>query len=117
MVEKKEKKEHHESEHKKEEHHVQKKSNTTTYVVLAIIVLAIIIFIYTKYYSPNTNIENKNEKIVIASVNGEEITLDELEKAYQSVPSQSQISLTKKDLLNSMIEASSARSDAWLPPS
>src|SRR3989344_3047486 len=105
MAEKK--KEHHENEHKKEEHRVQKKNNTTTYVVLAIIVLAAIIFIYTRYYSPNANTEKTDggEKIVIASVNGEEITLDELEKTYQSVPSQSQISLTKKDLLNSMIEA------------
>src|SRR3989338_5706616 len=103
MAEKKEKKINHEIEHKKEEQHTRKKNNTTAYIILAIILLVAIIFIYTKYYSPSS--ASQNGKTVIASVNGEEITLDELEKTYQSVTSQSQISLTKKGLLNQIIEA------------
>ncbi len=105
MVDKKVKKEHTEVEHKSTGHSNPKKNNTATYVILAIVILIAIIFVYTKYYPSTAGSGTTNDKTVIASVNGEDITLDELEKAYVSVPPQSQVSLTKKDLLNQMIEA------------
>lgn len=101
MAEKKEKTEE-KSEKKETEKKIdRKKNNNIKYLIIAVILIIAIVFIYPKYFPKTT----PQTGMVIANVNGENITLSELNKVYDSMPAQIKTTTSKKSLLNQMIEA------------
>ena len=75
------------------------KSNIKYVVIIALIVVAALAL--TFYIIKN---QAKTEEAVAATVNGQVITLNELDTLYESVPAQLKLTTSKETLLNQIIE-------------
>lgn len=80
---------------KKEGIKISKKSLKIVSVVVVIIIVAA--FFYWKYY--------EGQKNIVATIDDETITIDELNKVYASMPAQYQGLITKEALLDQLVQA------------
>ncbi len=76
------------------------KSNRKYLVFVGVMIVAIIVIVlFTLNRSPN-----KQKDVVAATVNGETITVDQLDRYYNGLPAQYKLTATKGTILNQLIE-------------
>ncbi len=80
-----------------------KKKKTKTYSTFVIAFVMIALVAYTFYVNKDVLFNPLEETLIIANVNGAEITLDEINDAYNRLPDEYKLLVTNEDILDEKI--------------
>ena len=103
----------HHAESEKKPKKKNKKQKQFTWIIGSIVAITLIALIAFGYYLVNFMEKPKTASTAVATVNGEDVSLEELNNRYDKLPPQYQSLVTKNDLLDQLINLSQLFVRVW----